>query len=160
MSASLLETIMGNEEAVSITELLPHDAPMILLDKLVSCGHSELVAEVHIGLDSVFADANGDVPAWIGIEYMAQAVAALAGMRTRNNHLPPPIGLLLGTRKYLSSVDKFSNRDILQVSVKSEYEQDDGLSVFDCMITCDHVIATAKINVYQPSPDELMRLLG
>ena len=41
---------------------------------------------------------DGQVPAWVGIEYMAQAIAAWAGCRARAAGKPPQLGFLLGSR--------------------------------------------------------------
>ena len=67
---------------LAVAELLPHDPPMVLIDKVLSYDENSLVAEVAIRPDSAFCGANG-VPGWVGIEYMAQAIAAHAGASGR-----------------------------------------------------------------------------
>ena len=58
-----------------IEQLLPHRPPMILIDRLVWTNGVATVCEVTIGPHSMFIQAVG-VPAFVGIEYMAQTVAA------------------------------------------------------------------------------------
>ena len=61
-----------------IRMLVPHDGQMVFLDRVLATGSDSLCAEVAIGPDSVFFDGAG-VGSWVGIEYMAQAIAAHAG---------------------------------------------------------------------------------
>ena len=60
---------------IPVKELLPHDPPMVLLDRVTSYDESTLTAEVDISTESMFCGDDG-VPGWVGVEYMAQAVAA------------------------------------------------------------------------------------
>jgi predicted hotdog family 3-hydroxylacyl-ACP dehydratase len=59
-----------------------------------------LITETHIRPDSAYFDRqlNG-VPNYVGIEYMAQSIAALAGVEARLDHEGIRVGFLLGTRK-------------------------------------------------------------
>lgn len=68
----------------SVAQLVPHSGKMSLLDNIVEYGDDWLSAEVCITADSMFADEKG-VPGWVGLEYMAQAVAAYAGLQERLN---------------------------------------------------------------------------
>ena len=65
-----------------IRSLLPHSGTMVLLDRVVAADADSLCAEVAIRPDSLFCNADG-VGAWVGIEYMAQAIAAHAGYLAR-----------------------------------------------------------------------------
>jgi predicted hotdog family 3-hydroxylacyl-ACP dehydratase len=138
---------------VPIRELLPHDPPMVLLDRAVSYTETELVAEVDICSESVLCGTDG-VPGWVGIEYMAQAVAAHAGYQGRLAGEPPRIGYLLGTRSYQSSLAVFPVGATLTVSIEALFVEM-GLGAFSCRIELDGVIATATINVYQPADDSV-----
>ena len=68
-----------NMEMPDIRTLVPHAGPMVLLDRVVSVDDENLCAEVRIRADSLFCVA-GEVGAWAGLEYMAQAIGAYAGM--------------------------------------------------------------------------------
>ena len=63
---------------------------------------------------------DAGVPAWAGVEYMAQTIAAHAGVEARARGEPPAIGFLLGTRAYSTSVEKFPNGSKLTVTVEPE----------------------------------------
>ncbi len=63
-----------------VASLLPHEAPMILIDKLINV--TELTVHCQVKIDSAglfFDKDNHGVPAWLGIEFMAQTIAAWYG---------------------------------------------------------------------------------
>ena len=65
-------------DAPAVESLVPHRGTMSLLDRVLAVDEEQALAEVDVGPASLFAQADG-VPAWVGIEYMAQTVAAWAG---------------------------------------------------------------------------------
>jgi predicted hotdog family 3-hydroxylacyl-ACP dehydratase len=81
---------------IEVAELLPHDGNMVLLDGVVDYDQESLVAEVVVRDDGLFGDGK-TIPAWIGIEYMAQTVAAHGGMMCHLVGKPINLGFLLGT---------------------------------------------------------------
>ena len=137
----------------SVAELVPHSGKMSLLDNIVEYRDGWLRAEVSITADSMFADEHG-VPAWIGLEYMAQAVAAYSGWQERLKGGPPKLGFLLGTRKYLCSSDYFAIGTTLIITVQLEMEAANGLHVFQCVLQGRGVEASANLNVFQPDDPE------
>lgn len=141
----------------SVAELVPHSGKMSLLDNIVEYGDDWLSAEVYITADSMFADENG-VPAWIGMEYMAQAVSAYAGLQERMKGGRPKLGFLLGTRKYLCSTDYFSIGKTLLLKVQLDMVAANGLNVFQCVLQGEGVVASANMNVFQPDdPDKFLQ---
>ena len=138
---------------IPVRELLPHDPPMVLLDRTISFDDATLIAEVDVRADSILCQGNG-VPGWVGIEYMAQAVAAHAGCQARLEGKPPSIGYLLGTRSYKCSLAAFPVGETLKVHIESLYVEM-GLGAFACRIDMGETVASATINVYQPSGDML-----
>ena len=114
----------------SVQELVPHSGKMMLLDKVIDFGEEWLEAEVRIHQNSMFCDGHS-VPALVGIEYMAQAIAAFAGKNSKNNKADISIGLLLGTRKYESNTSRFNVGTVLKITVNQVYLEDMGLGVFN-----------------------------
>ena len=133
----------------NVAELVPHSGKMSLLSSIIEYGEDWLHAEVHITADSMFADAQG-VPAWLGLEYLAQAVGAYAGLQERLNGGKPKLGFLLGSRKYLCSTDYFTFGQTLSLKVQREMQAENGLSVFQCILQGKEVEASATLNVFQP----------
>jgi len=132
----------------TVQELLAHTGPMMLLDRVVSFDEQAMVCEVVVRNNGLFGD-DYSVPALIGIEYMAQTIAAHGTMLDKLANRPSYLGFLLGTRAYTSSVDFFLTGSVLTVSVE-KIIQDQGLGVFDCKITAPGILVEAKLNVYQP----------
>ena len=130
--------------------LLPHSGPMVLLDRVLSADTENLFAEVTIHAASVFCDGAG-VGAWVGIEYMAQAIAAHAGFLARQRGEPVKVGFLLGARRYEARRDAFAIGSTLQVHVHRALQGENGLGAFDCRIDdAGLTIATAMVTVFQP----------
>jgi predicted hotdog family 3-hydroxylacyl-ACP dehydratase len=132
---------------------VPHRGPMNLLDDVEHCDDHAIVARVRVPAGGLFHGADG-VPAWVGIEYMAQAVAAWSGARARAGGGSPRIGYLLGSRRYEAAVPAFGVGAELRVFASCELMSDNGLGMFDCRIEQDgRVLASARLSVFEP-PDQ------
>lgn len=140
-------------EMADIRSLLPHAGPMVLLDRLVAADEESVTAEVMIRPDSLFCRADG-VGAWVGIEYMAQAIGAYAGYRARLRGEPIRLGFILGTRRYQCNWPMFPVGSVLSIVATRVLEGENGLSSFDCEIVDigRGPVATATLTVFQP-PD-------
>ena len=135
-----------------IRTLLPHSGQMVLLHRVLSVDDETLCAEVRLHPGSMLAGEQG-VGAWVGIEYMAQAIAAHAGWLAQRRGEPVKVGVLLGARKYASSLDCFPRDGVLHVHVRRVLLADNGLGAFDCRIDVAgglEAVATATVTVYQP----------
>ena len=142
--------------AIPVDELLPQGPEMIVIDRLESYAPDKSTAVAEVSERSVFFDRTG-VPAWAGIEYMAQAIAAHAGFEARLRGEAPAIGFVLGTRAYECSVDEFPNGCRVTVSVEPEFVEA-SFAAFKCTIAIDRVVATAVVNTYRPSAEDLARM--
>ncbi|GGO65896.1 MULTISPECIES: ApeP family dehydratase [Bowmanella] len=135
-----------------IEDLIPHRPPMVLIDAMVAYDEQHAKCRVCIHPQVNFFDSalNG-VPAHVGMEYMAQTIAAFAGAQARDAGEPISVGFLLGSRKYECLHSHFANGTELLVSVEQLHREASGLGVFDCRIeAAGMVLAQAKINVFQP----------
>jgi len=135
-------------DCTDIAGLIPHSSPMILLDRIIDFDEHTLSAGLVVRDDGLLGN-DKTVPAWAGIEYMAQAVAAYAGIKSKRAGEPIKLGFLLGTRRYTSNVASFDVSTALTVQVKNII-QDDKLGVFDCKIYGTGIEISANLNVYQP----------
>lgn len=134
-----------------IASLLPHRDRMLLLDRCVEIGEDYLVAEVRIREDSPFCE-NGAVEAWVGIEYMAQAIGAFAGHSRRLRGEAPKLGFLLGTRKQICHRPRFAPGSLLRVTAIREFQGSDGLAAFRCTIEDESGLAAeAGLSVFEPA---------
>lgn len=144
---------MQQAEDWPVAELLPHDGNMVLLDDVLESRPGGITVQLTVRADGLF-DKEGAVPATLGIEYMAQAIAAYAGGLAKQNGEPVKLGFLLGTRKYQSSCPVIQCGTLLRISVDEVLAGDNGLSVFDCEISGEGVSITANVNVFQPADAE------
>jgi predicted hotdog family 3-hydroxylacyl-ACP dehydratase len=136
-----------------IAQLVPHDGQMVLLDRVVSGDAESMVAEVTIRTDTVFFDGAG-VGAWVGIEYMAQAIAAHNGYQGHLRGEEPKVGFLLGARRYQCSVPAFALGCVLHVRIQHAMQGDNGLAAFECRIddaASGAALAHATITVFEPN---------
>lgn len=136
----------------SIESVLPHAAPMILLDKLISFEEEFGICSHKITEDSLlYSERLQGVPSYVGIEYMAQSIAAYANANELQQGKSVEIGFLVSSRKYKCDRAVFSRGMTLIVHVTRLYRDESGLSAFDCSISENDIeIATARINVFQP----------
>lgn len=138
-----------------IEDVIKHRKPMRLIDELVSFDESGACVLVNITEKSEFYQAaQQGVPSYIGIEYMAQCIAAKAGANELASGGEIKLGFLLGTRKYKPTVAYFPCGETLLISTERVIEDAAGLSVYSCTIVAknqeDTILAQAKINVFQP----------
>jgi len=139
----------------NIEEVIKHRKPMRLVDELISFDENSACVLVKINEACEFYQAERQgVPSYIGIEYMAQCIAAKAGANELASGGDIKMGFLLGTRKYKPNVAFFTHGKTLKVSATRLMEDAAGLSVFDCVIVAkdqeEVILAQAKINVFQP----------
>lgn len=144
----------GTPHLADIDQVLVHRGTMRLVERVLDWDGDTIVVEVNVPFDSPF-HVEGGVPAHVGIEYMAQAVAAWAGCTARLRNQPPSLGFLLGTRRYECALARFDSGWTLQVEARCEVVDASGLGVFSCRILKDgEDLARANVSVYQPPEAE------
>ena len=135
--------------AYKIDEILYHQAPMILIDRVDAYDDMTLFSSVEITEQSPFLDKRL-MPAYVGIEYMAQSVAAFSGIGALQAGRQAKIGYLVSARKMAMKVPYFKIGDQLKIEIHLVYNETP-MAVFECFIKRqDLVVATARLNVYQP----------
>lgn len=136
-----------------IAQLLPHRNTMCLLDAMSACGDGWIETQLTIRENLTFLE-DGFVGARVGLEYMAQSVAAYAGWQAFCRGEPVRIGLLVGTRAYESRVPAYPLHELLRVRVEHRFETPNGVGSFFCTIRGgDGCLAEATLTVYQPGDD-------
>ena len=133
-----------------LAELLPHAGDMILIDKIIRFDEEQIYTCLTVKPDGLFSLPDGSLPAWVGVELMAQSVAAFAGCHARRKGNPVELGFLLGTRKFECNVEAFPAGSELTVHGIRSLEDDNGMGVFECHITAPGIQASARLNVFRP----------
>uniref|UniRef100_C6BLJ6 Beta-hydroxyacyl-(Acyl-carrier-protein) dehydratase FabA/FabZ n=2 Tax=Ralstonia pickettii TaxID=329 RepID=C6BLJ6_RALP1 len=141
--------------ALPIESILPHRGSMLLLSRVDTWDEESIAAAADLDPAAWYADANGNMPAWIGIELMAQAIAAHVGLLSMREGKPARPGVLLGSRKYETSVPTFPPVQPLRVEARELLRSAEGHGAYACTIsTAGQNLATAVIKVYQPTDFE------
>jgi predicted hotdog family 3-hydroxylacyl-ACP dehydratase len=134
---------------------------MLLLDRVLSYDGERVICELVLEPNSPFVlagdaagDVPGEVPAIVGLEYMAQAAAAGAGLSARDKGGPPRMGFLLGCRNLTIAVDSFRVGDRLTVEARRTFGENE-LASFACQVRRgDDVLVEGALTVYQgPLPE-------
>ena len=114
-------------EKEEISSLMPHSGRMLLLQRITGYNLEErtLCAECHITADCLFYDpAIGGVPAWVGFEFMVQAISALLGLWGRIRGEPPKIGFILSISSMQMELPFFKAGSTVEIRVKGSGSMD------------------------------------
>jgi predicted hotdog family 3-hydroxylacyl-ACP dehydratase len=140
-----------SETEPHIDEFVVHRPPMRLLDRIVSVTDTDASAELVVRSDNPFFETERGIPAYVGLEMMAQAIAVIDGAQRRNSGLPAKLGFLLGCRRYSARCESFPLGARLIVTVNKVFGEGEMLA-FDCRIDDEQgEAATANIKVYAPA---------
>jgi predicted hotdog family 3-hydroxylacyl-ACP dehydratase len=115
-----------------LAELLPHAGDMILIEQILAFDDEQIHTRLTVRPDGLFSLPDGSLPAWVGVELMAQSVAAL------------------GTRKFECNVEHFPAGSELTIHGIRSLEDENGMGVFECHINAPGIHATARLNVFRP----------
>ena len=133
-----------------VAELVPHAGDMILIDEVLAFGADHIDTRLVVRPGGLFSQADGSLPAALGIELMAQSVAAFAGCHAREQGRPVELGFLLGTRNYTCNVDRFAAGSTLHIHANRSLQDDNGMCVFECRLEGPDILVEARLNVFQP----------
>ena len=147
--------------SIPMDRLLPHAAPMILIDEVLERVDASLTAGVTVRADSIFFEAGRGIPAHVAIEWMAQTCGAFVGAEALERNLPVRLGMLLGMREFRCDVPWFTDGERLTVTVALIF-RDDEMGAFDCTVARaaaqagaqaadGEVLAKATLTLYQPA---------
>ena len=145
--------------------LLPHSGPMSLLHQVVAYDDESTTCSVEIRPDSTFV-SDGQVGPWVGLEYMAQAVAAHGGLALRRKGQPVHIGFLLACRSINFETGPFCVGQTLHVRA-SPLWGNERLLKFSCSIKdadTGCLLQQADLSIYDPgeefTPETLLEGMG
>lgn len=142
---------------------LPHDTPMVLVDEVILIEPHRACCRVVVSADGIlapFLNARGALPAWFGIEIIAQTIAVWSGWHDSHaSGTEPEPGLLLGGRGYRCQQDTFPAGAEL-VATATLLMRDEKIGSFDGLITVDgQPWASGRLNTLQPDRQQLQQLL-
>ena len=151
---------MDATQDTAVERFVPHRGGMLWLTRVLHVDEDGADVEAIVREDHLLADPEADgLPAWVGIEYMAQAIAAGAGLSARDNgETAARMGFLLGCRDLAIAVDSFQVGDRLTIEARRSFGENE-LGVFACKVQRgDEVVVEGALTVYQgPLPQEMTR---
>ena len=135
---------------MNVDELLPHRAPMILLDRVVQFSDDGIECVVKtIGTPFVSQDT---VDIIVATEWMAQAVGAFVGAGRQAKGEKPRIGFIIGSRRVDFHVDRVAADTELRVHASPVWI-DRGNGNFRCRVeelSTGRVLAEGSLTVHEP----------
>lgn len=106
------------ESLPALADILPHRGRAALLDHVEHHDDMETACVVEIESSAWLHRAEGDVPAWVGIEFMAQCIAAREGCiaHTEGRTLAP--GFLVRARRVRFQRPAFRPGEVLRIHAR------------------------------------------
>ncbi|WP_421550321.1 3-hydroxy-fatty acyl-ACP dehydratase [Kluyvera intermedia] len=143
-------------------DYLPHDAPMLLLEEVISVTDDTATCRVTVSPDGVlapFLDAQGNLPGWFALELMAQTVGVWSGWhRVAHQQKSLSLGMVLGARELVCATGMLAGGLTLSITV-TLLMQDARFGSFECIIEANgETVSSGRINTFQPTSEELNTL--
>jgi len=139
-----------------IAELLPHDGEMVLLSEVVEFTEEVTVCRAVIRADGLFANADGSTGSWLGLELMAQCIAAHSALVRRSEGQLPRIGFLVSSRRLKFSGNRYHAGQQLRIRSEHIWGKSTGMVSVRCTIhdeKSDTLLAEATLNCFVPKDE-------
>jgi len=132
--------------------LIPHRAPMRLVDTLVSVNDGCAVAESVLPQSTMMADREGRIDEVAFMELIAQSYAAFKGYMDRMDGKPPGEGFLVGVRHLeISGTAHAGDRLLTSIRTVAEFG---GFAVVEGTVTRgDETLASGTLKLWLVDPD-------
>jgi predicted hotdog family 3-hydroxylacyl-ACP dehydratase len=126
---------------------------MLLLSRVLRHEGDCTVCEVGITGPTPMGDSDEPVPPWWGIEYMAQCVAAHAGLVGWASGQPPRVGFLIGSRRVVFHTTGFAQGQSLVVQARRLWSGAGGMAAFECSVedaASGAALVVGRLNCFSP----------
>lgn len=137
---------------MDVSDYIPHKLPMKLIESIKDHGERHITTATTITPSVAFFDHDaGGVPAWVGLEYMAQSAAAWVGLNDEAHGRPVEPAFLVSSRQYRAHAPYFLTGEHLLTEVKVEFIEGE-IVAFSGAILNSHrqVYADAFFTAYRP----------
>jgi len=135
-------------------QILPHAGAMVLLSRVLAHESGHTVCEARAGAHALVRDASGCEPAWMGLEYMAQYVAAHAGLVGWTRGEPARMGFLVSVRRVELLARRFQPGQRLVATARHLWGGAQGMVSFDCELAdgeSGDLLAKGRISCFAPA---------
>lgn len=118
---------------------------MRLIDRVIAFDGQTITAQTTLDADCIFAEASG-IPAWVGIELMAQTIAAHGAVEAGGEIQD---GLLLGAREYTCHMPYFPLATLFTIHAEPDFVGG-SFGLYHCQIKIDdQQVAEARLKVFR-----------
>lgn len=131
----------------AITELVPHQVPMLELDALLDWSPGHAIARLTVRGDSLFA-RDGAIDTVVSLEYMAQTIAACLGMEAYHEGVGVRVGMIIACRQMKIARPTVRVGEVLTIEA-TRLNGTDSSSRFDAKVLDEaaEVVATATLTL-------------
>jgi len=139
-----------------IRDLIPHAAPMILIDAMTHWEDGKAEARAQIRELAPFVE-DGKVESVVTIEYMAQTVAACLGYQALLGGSGVRVGMIIAVKRFTAHQGPLYVGDKVDIVAK-RIRGNDMLSHFDCQVVrAGEPFSEAVLTLYhaEKPPEEL-----
>jgi len=148
--------MMSEKEELAF--VMPHRGKMLLLSRIKEYNLEKrtLCAEYDVAEDCLFYDpAVNGVPAWVGFEFIAQAISALCGLLIREMGEEPRIGFIMSVSSMRIDLPAFKIGNRLEIKV-GEYHAVEMVHNFAGEIFLDgRKVIEGKLTVLDVTEDQM-----
>jgi predicted hotdog family 3-hydroxylacyl-ACP dehydratase len=135
-------------------EFLPQSGPMVFVDRVLAAEADRTWCSLQVDKLQLFVGADAALPAWAGIEPMAQCIAAHGGLEARRRGQAPRVGFLLGCRRLQIGTDRLEPGVPYAVVAEQVWGGEEGLVSFDCDLferEGGRRLLAGRLNAYLPA---------
>lgn len=137
---------------IDAARVVPHKAPMLLIDNLLEVMERGSVSEMTVRSDMPFVSASGELDEAAYPEIISQAIAAQEGFRKLGSRSPEQEGFLLGV-KHMEIFARARIGDTLRISVYKAAKLGDFGIISGEVCRGDEILAKGEIKVWQSSEE-------
>ncbi len=135
-----------------VAELVPQRPPMRLVDEVLAASDDAITCAAQVRAGDLFVQ-GGRAPAAVALEYMAQAIAAHAGLGARARGEAPAIGLIAACREMTLHADSLVPGDRLEIVAERVFVGP--LTEYRARVTRrGEPLAEAVLHVAAPAPED------
>ena len=149
-------------EGEELASLLPHRGSMLLLTRVneYNLERRTLCAESHITEDCLFYDpVIKGVPAWVAFEFLAQSIAALSGLWSREKGENPQIGFILSVSSIQIGLPLFSAGTTVELRLKENDRMDQVFNFKGEVFLEDRKVMEGKLTVMEVNDEHIKSML-
>lgn len=150
--------IVHDVTQIPIEELLLQRREMLLLERVLDFSPTHVEVGTTVPQHHPLVHEAQGMPAWVGVELMAQAVSVFSALELRARGQPPRIGLLLGARNFEALVPYFASGANLNVRATLALRDATSLGIFDCIIQSQGALL-ARAHVKGCMPEDIAEFL-